>query len=62
MSSLLAAANWGLQGARPKLLCVMLAFFLAGTVAYFLVAIIAFAQKEVKDDDKEDEVKTLLRH
>jgi hypothetical protein len=37
----------------------MQTFFLAGTVAYFLVAIIAFVQKEVKDDDKEDEDKTL---
>jgi hypothetical protein len=41
MSLLLAVANWGLQEE------VMLAQFLAGTVAYFLVAIIAFAQKEV---------------
>jgi hypothetical protein len=56
MSLLLAAANWGLQeGARPKLLSVMLAFFLSGTVAYFLAAKIALAQTEVKDDDKEDE-------
>jgi hypothetical protein len=56
MSLLLAVANWGLQeGARPKLLSVMLAFFLSGTVAYFLAAMIALAQIEVKDDDKEDE-------
>jgi hypothetical protein len=60
MSVLLAVASWagvqeeeeGVNG--PKLLCVMLAFFLAGTVAYFLVAIIVFAQKEVNDDDKEE--------
>jgi hypothetical protein len=52
MSLLLAVANWGLQeeGDRTKLFCAMLAFFSAGTVAYFLVAIIAFAQKEVKDE------------
>jgi hypothetical protein len=64
MSLLLAVANWGLQEerARPKLFCVMLAFFLAGTVAYFLVEIIVFAPKEVKDADKEDKLKTLLRH
>jgi hypothetical protein len=62
MSLLLAVPNWGLhdeEGARPKLLCITLAFFLA---TYFLVAIIAFAQKEVKDDNKEDEVQTLLQH
>jgi hypothetical protein len=61
MSLLLAVANWGLQeeGARPELLCVMLVFFSAGMV---LVAIIVFAQKEVKDDVKEDEAKTLLLH
>jgi predicted permease len=36
MSLLLTVANWGLQeGARPKLLSVMLAFCLSGTVAYF---------------------------
>jgi hypothetical protein len=58
MSFLLAVANWGLQeGARPpKLLSVMLAFFLAGTVAYSLAAMIAVAQKEAKDDKEEDEV------
>jgi hypothetical protein len=58
MSLLLAIANWGLQeeGARPKLLCVMLALSLAGTVAYILAAIIIFAQKEAKYDDTEDEV------
>jgi hypothetical protein len=57
MSLLLAFANWGIQeGGRPKLLSVMLAFCLSGTVAYFLAAMIALAQKEVKYDDKEDAV------
>jgi hypothetical protein len=54
---LLAFANVGVQeGARPKLLSVMLCFCLSVTVAYFLASMIALAQKEVKDDDKEDEV------
>jgi hypothetical protein len=58
ISFLLAVANWGPQeeARPPKLLSVMLAFFLAGTVAYFLAAMIAVAQKEAKDDKEEDEV------
>jgi hypothetical protein len=59
MSLLLAVANWGPQeeARPPKLLSVMLAFFLAGTVASFLAAMIALAQKEVENDNnKEDEV------
>jgi hypothetical protein len=57
-SLLLAFANLaGLQkGARPKLLSVMLAFCLFCTVYCFLAAMIALAHKEVKDDNKEDEV------
>jgi hypothetical protein len=56
-SFLLAFANMGLhEGARPKLLSVMLSFFFAGAVAYFQAVIIAVAQKEERYDDKEDEV------
>jgi hypothetical protein len=61
MSLLLAVANWKLQeGAMPKLFSFVLAFFLAGMVACFLAPIIALLQKEVKDDDKEDEVEKPL--
>ena len=50
-------ANLGLQeGARPKLLSVRLALCLSVTAAFFLVTMLALAQKEAKDDDKEDEV------
>jgi hypothetical protein len=57
MSLLLAFANLGLQeGARPKLLSGMLAFCFSVTVAFFLVTMLALAQREAKDDDKEDEV------
>jgi hypothetical protein len=57
MSLLLAFVNLGLQeGARPKLLSVRLALCLSVTAAFFLVTMLALAQKEAKDNDKEDEV------
>jgi hypothetical protein len=58
MSLFLTVANWGLlqEGVLSKLLSVMLAFSLAGTVAYFMDAMIVSSQEEARVDDKKDEV------
>jgi hypothetical protein len=58
VSFLLTVANWDLhEGVIPMLLSVMLAFSLAGMVAYLLAAMIVSSQEEVRVDDKRDEVK-----
>jgi uncharacterized protein YacL len=59
MSIILVLANWGLHGQiTPKLVSVLLSFFLSGTAVHCLVAtILLVRQEEAEDGVLEEEEK-----